>query len=103
MVLAVTIAASSSLGAPLIVLLDAPYPFLALTFLLVVAFINSCFLPKKCPDEASEVEEEYMYADKWSETEKSWIIGNDDDFKRMPDSANTTITTSSQQKQGDGK
>ena len=95
MVLVVTIAASSSLGAPLIILLDAPFPFLALTFLIVLAFINSCYLPKKCPDEASEVGEEYMYVDKWSETDESWEVGNNDNFSTMPNSANTTMTASS--------
>jgi len=58
MVLIVTIAASSSLGAPLIALYDAPIPFLVLTGLIVVAFTSSCFLPKKLPDEAPEADEE---------------------------------------------
>jgi hypothetical protein len=52
MVLVVTIAAATSLGAPLVVLLESPFPFLVLTVLIVIAFINSLFLPKKCPDEA---------------------------------------------------
>ena len=58
MVLIVTLAVTSSLGAPLLVLYAAPIPFLVLTGLIVVAFTSSCFLPKKLPDEAPEADEE---------------------------------------------
>ena len=57
MVLIITIGVGSSLGAPMIVLYDAPIPFFVLTVLILVSFIISCFLPKLGPDEALEAEE----------------------------------------------
>jgi hypothetical protein len=68
MVLMVTIGVTSSIGAPLVVLLSAPIPFIVLTVLISIAFINSLFLPKSVPDEASEVVDEPLYIEVWSPT-----------------------------------
>ena len=71
MVLIVTLAVTSSLGAPLIVLYAAPVPFFVLTGLIIVAFTSSCFLPKKLPDEAPEADEEtQVYMEVHSENDK---------------------------------
>ena len=60
MVLIITIGTSASLFAPIVVLYDSPVPFIALATMMSIASICTFLLPKECPDQIKEQEQELL-------------------------------------------